>query len=176
MQPAKASLVPGLEQLEGMPDMITTVIAGASDDEVRWKPAPTRWSIVEVLGHLAHVEVHGFRGRTERILAEDNPLLENYDPDALVEAGAYRQPDLATALEEYRRERARSIELLRTIQPEHLTRPAVHGVLGPVTLGNLLNEWPFHDIGHMRQIAELIRTVRFYPHVGGWRQFYNPNP
>jgi hypothetical protein len=176
MQAAKASLVPGLEQLERMPDMIATVIAGATDDEVRWKPAPARWSILEVLGHLAHVEAHGFRGRAQRILAEDNPLLENYDPDALVATGAYQQPNVVTALELYRRERERSVELLRTVQPEDLARPAVHGVLGAITLGNLLNEWPFHDLGHLRQITELTRTVRFYPHLGAWRQFYKLNP
>src|SRR5688572_32630916 len=176
MQPATINFIPGLEQLERMPDMIATVIGGATDNEVRWKPAPTRWSILEVLGHLAHVEAHGFRGRVQRILAEDNPLLENYDPDALVAAGAYQHPDIATALGVYRRERERSIELLRTIRPEQLARSAVHGVLGTVTLGNLLNEWPFHDLGHLRQIAELVRTARFYPNVGAWRQFYNPNP
>src|SRR5215213_9110919 len=163
MQPAKASFIPGLEQLERMPDMIATVIAGATDHEVRWKPAPTRWSVLEVLGHLAHVEAHGFRGRAQRILAEDNPLLENYDPDALVAAGAYKHADIASALEVYRRERERSIELLRTVRAQDLPRPAVHGVLGTVTLGNLLNEWPFHDMGHLRQITELMRTVRFYP-------------
>jgi hypothetical protein len=176
MHPAKASVIPGLQQLERMPDMITTVIAGATDEELCWKPAPMRWSVLEVLGHLAHVETHGFRRRAQRILAEDNPLLENYDPDALVAAGAYKHADIASALEVYSRERAHSIELLRTIRAEDLARPAVHGVLGAVTLGNLLNEWPFHDMGHLRQITELMRTVRFYPNVGAWRQFYNPNP
>jgi hypothetical protein len=176
MQPAQASTVPGLEQLERMPEIINAIVAGASDEALRWKPSPTRWSVLEVLGHLAHVEVHGFRGRTERILAEENPLLENYDPDALIAAGAYDQPDVATALASYRRERARSVELLRSIRPEQLSRSAVHGVLGPVTLRNLLHEWPYHDVGHMRQVAELVRTARFYPHIGGWQQFYDPKP
>ena len=96
--------------------------------------------------------------------------------DALVAAGAYTQPDVATALAVYRRERAVSIELLRKVRAEDLPRPAVHGVLGAVTLDNLLNEWTYHDMGHLRQITELMRTVRFYPNVGAWRQFYNPNP
>ena len=176
MHPVQASHVPGIRQLEQMPQIVGAIVAGATDREVRWKPSATRWSVLEVLGHLTHVEVYGFRARVERILAEDGPLLANYDPDALIATGAYDQPDIATALAAYERERARSIELLKTIRSEQLLRGAVHGVLGPVTLGNLLNEWPFHDLGHMRQIAELIRTVRFYPHVGGWQQFYNPNP
>jgi hypothetical protein len=176
MHPARASAVPGLQQLEQMPDIVALLIDGATDEEVRWKPSPTRWSVLEVLGHVAHVEVHGFRRRAERIITEENPLLENYDPDALMATGAYEQRDGAAALAAYKQERARSVEFLRSVQPEHLRRTGVHGVLGAVTLGNLLNEWPYHDIGHMRQIAELMRTMRFFPHIGGWQQFYQPNP
>jgi hypothetical protein len=169
-------MTPGLEQLRSMPDVIASVVAGLTVDEAAWKPSPPRWSILDVLGHLAHVEVHGFRGRAERICSEDNPVLENYDPDAFCAAGVYRVPDVASGIEAFRRERLRSLELLATIPEPAFSRRAVHQALGPISLSDLLHEWPFHDLGHLRQIAELVRARKFYPHLGAWQRSYSINP
>ena len=57
-----------------------------------------------------------------------------------------------------------------------LVRTGVHGDLGPVTLRNLLNEWPLHDLGHVRQIAELVRARRFHPNLGPWQAIYPMKP
>jgi hypothetical protein len=40
-------------------------------------------------------------------------------------------------------------------------RTGVHSELGTITLGELLNEWANHDLGHIRQIAELYRARSF---------------
>lgn len=175
MSPATVA-IPGLTQLEAMPAVLRTTLSGVTEEEARWNPAPDRWSILQVLGHLVHVERLGFRGRVERILAEENPLLPGYDPDVFAADGSYALPDLETALGLYERERAASLALLKTIAASALARTAVHGELGPLTLENLLNEWPFHDLGHLRQIAELVRAVRFYPNLGPWQKFYSLKP
>jgi hypothetical protein len=52
--------------------------------------------------------------------------------------------------------------MLEALPPDSVTRTGVHGQLGPITAGNLLNEWPLHDLGHIRQVAELIRAVKYY--------------
>jgi hypothetical protein len=43
---------------------------GISDDDARWKPAPDRFSIAEVLAHLSHSEGHCYRMRVDRFLEE----------------------------------------------------------------------------------------------------------
>lgn len=169
-------MAPGYEQLESMPGILKALTWDISEDEARWKPSPHRWSILEVLGHLVHVEAHGFRNRAARILAEDNPRLDNYDPDALLVAGAYRQRSVLLALDIFGAQREQSLELLRSISTESWSRPAVHSALGSMTLGDLLHEWPLHDLGHLRQIAELIRAVKYYPHIGPWQKFYTLHP
>jgi hypothetical protein len=112
----------------------------------------------------------------ERILAEDNPLLPSYDPDVFAADGTYDHPDVESAFSAYERERALSLAVLKAIPASALSRLAVHGKLGPLTLSNLLNEWPFHDIGHLQQIAEIVRAVRYYPHLGPWQKFYTLKP
>ncbi len=163
---------PELSALRATPTILRLITEALTPEEARWKPAPKRWSVLEVLGHLAHVELHGFRGRVERIVTEDNPLLPSYDPDSFT----YQVPSLAEGLAAFDRERALSLGLLDTLPASALTRGGVHSSLGPLTVTNLLNEWPLHDLGHIRQVAELIRAVKYYPHIGPWQNFYSLQP
>ena len=57
--------LPGLAVLEQTPIIIEKIVWAASDEQLHWKPAPDRWSISEVLAHLADVEVAGFRERIQ---------------------------------------------------------------------------------------------------------------
>jgi DinB superfamily len=165
-----------IHMLEATPGILRSMLGDLTEEEGRWKPSPARWSITEVLGHLAHVESRGFRGRVERIGREDNPLLESYEPAGFAAAGVYAARGLPDALAEFERERSISVALLRSLPLEVLGRPGVHEKLGPLVAANVLNEWPFHDLGHIRQVAELVRSIRFYPNLGPWQKFYTIHP
>lgn len=165
-----------LSPLRATPTLLRELTATLDPADYGWKPSSTRWSVEEVLGHLIHVEALGFRLRAERILREDNPLLEAYDPDAFAAAGVYNGRTLAAALDEFTAERAASLAVLGTLNPASLDRPGRHSKLGDLVLSHLLHEWVFHDLGHIRQIAELVRSRRHYPHLGPWQQFYSVNP
>jgi len=70
MSPSRAEYaLPGLAVLEQSPIIIEKIVHLASDEQMHWKPAADRWSIGEVLGHLAEVEVMGFRERVEKMRA-----------------------------------------------------------------------------------------------------------
>jgi hypothetical protein len=176
MQRADVSVCPGYDQLRAMPQILRSLVAGVTQAEARWKPAPSRWSIMQVLGHLAHVEAHGFRGRLVKMLAEHNPTVANYDPDVLAAAGQYDGAGLSAAIDEFARQRELSLAVLRSLPADAAARTGVHSKLGPITIGALIHEWPFHDLGHLRQIAELVRAQKFYPHMGAWREFYTVQP
>ncbi len=171
-----SAAVPGLELLERTPEIVAWLVSGLDDSDARWKPAPDRWCALEVVGHLADIEVTGFRGRAEAMLAADHPRLPGIDPDAIAATGRYAALPLDQALERFREERARSVTLLRRLGPEDLLRTGEHGDLGPITLSHLLHEWPLHDLGHVRQIAELVRARRFHPFIGPWRPHYPMRP
>jgi len=48
--------------------------------------------------------------------------------------------------------------------------------LGEITLHQMLSEWASHDLGHLRQIAELYRAHAFHPYVGPFQKYSNPKP
>ena len=52
----------------------------------------------------------------------------------------------------------------------------MHKVAGEITLQQMLHEWAMHDLGHIRQIAELVRARRYWQAAGRLGQFYQLRP
>jgi hypothetical protein len=168
--------LPGLAVLEQTPIIIEKIVWACSDDQLHWKPAADRWSISEVLAHLTEVEVVGFRDRIQLMLEKDNPPLQAYDQNAAYASGRYSTSKARENLKKFCHERDRSLSALRYVSPRVLARPGQHAKLGPITVGQLLHEWAFHDLGHIRQIAELYRSRAFFPFIGPFQQFYTIKP
>ncbi len=168
--------LPGLAVLEQTPIIIEKVVWAATDEQLHWKPAMDRWSISEVLAHLAEVEVVGFRERIQKMLDRDNPALEAYDQNAAYAAGNYSSGKARDNLKKFCHERDRSLSSLRYVPAAMVSRRGQHSALGSITIGMLMNEWAFHDLGHIRQIAELYRSRAFFPLMGPFQRHYTIKP
>lgn len=171
---ASTHALPGLAVLEQTPIIIEKILWSASDDMMQWKPAPDRWSVGEVLAHLAETETI-FRGRIQKMLDEQNPKLESFDQNASYAAGKYAGKPREN-LKLYCHERDRTLSWLRYIPASMVERTGDHAALGRITVGHLMNEWSFHDLGHIRQILELYRSHAFYPNMGPFQKFSTVKP
>ena len=149
---------------------------GMDEDDVLWKPAPDRFSIAEVLEHLAHGEGHCYRARLDLFLEEENPLLEAYDTDTYIANDQYRERDPEESFAHFEEQRELNVELLRDLEDEKANLPAKHSSKGAITLSQMLFEWATHDVGHIRQICELKRARVFGPHLGPFAVEYNLKP
>ena len=172
---ANPSAIPGIAVLEQTPIIIEKIVLSATDEQMGWKPSTERWSISEVLGHLAEAEVLGFRERVRVMMETNNPAIEAYDQNAAHAAGKYAGLGREN-LKKFCHERDRSLSFLRYVSPDVLGRKGTHARIGTFTVGQLLNEWAFHDLGHIRQIAELYRARAFYPHCGPFQEYYTIKP
>lgn len=168
--------LPGLAVLEQTPIIIEKIVWSASDEQMHWKPSMERWSISEVLAHLADVEVVGFRDRVQKMLEKNNPELEPYDQNAAYAAGKYSSGKAREQLRTFCHERDRSLSMLRYVPAHAVGRIGQHEKIGQISIGQLMNEWAFHDLGHIRQIAELFRSRAFFPSMGAFQQFYTIKP
>ena len=52
----------------------------------------------------------------------------------------------------------------------------MHQKVGPITLAQMLHEWALHDLGHIRQIAELVRARKYLAGAGPLGSFYQLKP
>ena len=171
-----AHALPGLAVLEQTPIIIEKIIWSATDDQMRWKPSMDRWSISEVLAHLADVEVPGFRERVQMMLDKDNPKMAAYDQNAAYAAGKYSGGKAREHLKKFCHERDRTLSWLRYVPAVMVERTGYLEDVGAITIGQQMNEWAFHDIGHIRQIAELYRSRAFFPLIGGFQKYYTIKP
>lgn len=166
-----------LSILRQTPELLAKLLEEATDDAMLWKPAPERWSIAEVLGHLNHVESELYRIRVQRFLdQEDLPLFEGYDPEVFYAEGLYSGESGRVQLKRFARERWHSLALLYQLPAGAEQLPARHTRFGRITLDTMMNEWAYHDLGHIRQIAEVYRAVAFHPSMGNYREVYTPQP
>jgi hypothetical protein len=176
MQPASATDVqPAISLLEKTPRVLETLLGDLPPELLQWKPAPDRWSISEVLGHLAALE-QVYAQRTKRMLAESSPAILKYDLAGASSSGEYSRHSGAENLKQFLARRQSTIATLTGLSPSAGARTGVHSELGEIQLAHMLNEWANHDLGHLRQIAELYRAHAFHPHSGPFMKYSDPKP
>ena len=176
MQPASAiEIQPAVSLLGKTPQLLETLLGDLPGELLHWKPKPDRWSISEVLAHLAALE-QVYAERVLRIMAEDSPPLAKYDLDGAKARGDYSRGSAGESLAHFTRTRRSTLAMLTGLPASAGMRTAVHSELGTITLAHLLNEWASHDLGHLRQIAELYRAHAFYPNSGLFMKYSNPQP
>jgi hypothetical protein len=161
--------------LEKTPVLFETMLRDLPPDLLQWKPAPDRWSISEVLAHLTDIE-KVYSERVGRILAEDSPALQKYEQPGPSDGRAYSRGLAAGHLAHFVAARRASIDVLKRAPGSARSLTGKHSELGVITLAEMLNEWASHDLGHLRQIAELYRAHAFHPHCGPFQKYSNPKP
>ena len=144
-----------LERFRRGPELVAMSITGAAGAELDFVPAPGKWSVRQILCHLADGEiVAGARFRS--ILAEDNPLIVGYNQDAWAANLDYTHRKIAHALETFRHLRASSYDLLHAAPEAAFDRKFRHSERGPLSLMDLLRTY----VGHAEKHSEQISRVR----------------
>ena len=166
--------LPCLELLDSTPDILRGLMSELTEEDARWKPAEDRFSVAEVLAHLAHSEGHCYRMRLERFLSEERPEFE--PDDAQMYLDVYKNADPEEDFAHFEDQRETNIEMLRGLPADAGSRKAKHRAAGEITLSQMLHEWALHDLGHVRQIAELVRARRYLVGAGPLGADYQLKP
>jgi uncharacterized damage-inducible protein DinB len=133
-------------------------VRGLSETRLRRPEAAGKWSVIEVIQHLADSDlVAGFR--TRMVLSEDRPALQGYDQDRWAREFHYRDVSLDQALEQLRGLRAANLHLWRTLSRAQLERVGLHSERGPESVGHILQLMAAHDLVHRRQIDRILSST-----------------
>jgi len=168
--------LPGISQLENTPEILRLLLTGITEQQTQWKPEPGRWSIAEILEHLSHTEGHYFRLNIEAMVAGQDPELAPYDQESFAAEGVYSDRNAEDSFDHFEEQREDNLIFLNALPVHAADRTGRYPELGTLTAGQVLNEWAFHDLGHIRQIAELIRALNYYPEMGPIARQYQIRP
>lgn len=163
-----------VNQLAGNATRIEALVRGVSAEEASWKPDAEAWSILEVVNHLYDEEREDFRVRLDIILHQPEKQWPGIDPGGWVTQRKYNERDLGESLDNFLKEREKSLAWLRSIEYTDWNT-AYEAPFGTMRAGDMFASWVTHDQLHMRQIVELHRAlteVRAKPYslryAGSW--------
>jgi hypothetical protein len=157
--------------LSSTPEKLRREIRDLSPRQMKTRPAPDKWSIQEILAHLDDVEEVGMRARVGAMIEQDQPTLLPFDQEARAAEMKYNRKAPLASLARLTRQRRANVRWLRTLRPAQLTRRGVHQKVGEITAGEMIHEWAFHDLGHLKQILE-VKRYALWPRIGNLQAFY----
>ena len=143
-----------LERYRRGPEVLAVVLTGVFGEEEDFTPAPGKWSIRQIIAHLADAELVGAH-RMRQVIAENNPTLVAFDQDAWAQNLDYARRKPKQSLETFRRVRAENYELLKDLPESAYERTGNHTENGPMTLRRLLEGFANHAESHARQLQQI---------------------
>ena len=139
--------------LESAPALFGTLLEGLTEEEADRRPDPDRFTIREIIAHLADWDPV-FLERLTRMRAEDHPTLPGYDEGQWAIDHDYAHTDWREQLALFTERRYALAAFLRSCSPEEWARTANRPEIGILTIESQALLIPLHDLYHLRQIAE----------------------
>jgi hypothetical protein len=140
------------------PGKLVLLVEGLSVAQLSRRPAPDRWSIQEIVAHLADDElVCAYRMRM--ILSAPGTAIQAFDQDLWASIGRYAERDVPSSLEVFRVLRHANLELLHSLSAEQWEMYGIHAERGVESIREIAMYFAGHDINHFRQIDSIRRAL-----------------
>lgn len=147
-------------QLAAIPGFLQISFGGLSPADARMDGPAGCFSPVEQCWHLADLERDGYATRIRRLLAEDEPVLADFDGERVAQERRYKTLSLAAGLQSFREARLANLALLRSLAPDSWSRAGSQEGVGKVALCDLPVMMAKHDASHRQEIEAWLRTRR----------------
>ena len=146
-----------IQQYADGPKRLRGALAGTAAGAMKWRPAPEKWSVHEVICHCADSESNAY-ARVRYLLAEKEPLLIGYDQARWAVVLDYHNHPLEPALATIEAVRANTVALLRRLPEDAWQRGGRHTEIGPITVEEWLPIYAEHLEIHARQIERNLEA------------------
>jgi len=141
------------------PKKLAALIRGESRKQLTQKPAPGKWSITEILAHLADTEIV-CAWRLRHILGNNGAPVQAYDQNVWAETLDYIHRDASESLELFRMMRARNLALLKGLPKELWENYGVHQERGRESVALIVRLYAGHDLNHLEQVERIVKASR----------------
>jgi len=147
-----------IEALRLLPERLREEVEGLDEAQLRFRPGDGQWSIKEVIGHLRDfVEID--YDRLARMIAQESPLLLDYDQETLVREGNYQEADVREVLGELANFREQTVRVLTELVDANWARQGRHEETGRISIRQFVDQWAQHEAMHLEHIRALKRQA-----------------
>jgi len=129
---------------------------GVSEEEATFKPAPDEWSLKGILAHFIQGE-RFWHTRIDELASGYERFADDYggNEDVFIEATIAAYPTLQDMIQEYKRNKAETLNILANLPDDFVARKGSYWRLAH----DLLQD-PFHFDSHMEQMQVALAAAR----------------
>jgi uncharacterized damage-inducible protein DinB len=139
--------------LDMTPVTLARIIRNSDTAALTRPPAPGKWSIRDILCHLADCEIT-FAFRLRQTIAEAHHVIQPFDQEAWT--SVYNELDAHDALESFAALRRWNMLFIRAVGTEGESKPVRHPERGEMTFRTIVETMAGHDMNHLRQVEQLV--------------------
>jgi uncharacterized damage-inducible protein DinB len=144
-----------LELQAQTPELLAKLLAKASHEQMTTRPSKDKWSIGEILAHLAEDEL-ATAWRYRQMVEHCGLHLMGFDQDLWAQLGAYRSRVPHDSLTLFRLLRNANLQFLKQITQEQWECCGIHAERGRITIKDLVVHMASHDANHIEQIRTIL--------------------
>ena len=132
---------------------------GLTPKQLKWRPEPAKWSIAEIVAHLADTEIAaGWRLRS--VIGENGVTTQPFDQDAWASVFHYQKRDARRSVELFRVLRENNLAMLKEIPREAWDNYGMHLERGKETVAHMARMFAGHDTNHILQIEGIVKQLK----------------
>lgn len=135
------------------------LVKSAPAAKLHERPAPGKWTVSEILAHLADTEIV-VSWRVRSILGAPGTSIQAFDQNAWVSSGHYEKRDPHKSLEQFRALREANLALYESLTREQWKHHGMHAERGKETVEHIVRLMAGHDVNHIKQIERILTPKR----------------
>jgi NAD(P)-dependent dehydrogenase (short-subunit alcohol dehydrogenase family) len=137
------------------PKKLERIMARASTAKLKKRPAPDKWSVAEIVAHLADAEIV-IAWRVRSILGAPGTPIQAFDQESWVAAGHYDKRKPGESVAQFCAVRAANLALYKSLSPEQWKHYGIHSERGQETVEHIVRMIAGHDLNHLKQIEAIL--------------------
>src|SRR5262249_51047669 len=144
---------------QAAPNKLASLIKGKTRKQLSRRPAPAKWSIAEIIAHLADAELVT-SWRLRQVLCCNATPIQAYDQDVWAGTFDYSRRDPRQSLLNFRTLREANGALLKTVPRKLWENYGVYQERGNESISHVMRMTAGHDINHLRQVEGILKGTR----------------
>jgi len=135
------------------------LIHGLTPKQLKWKSEPGKWSIAEIVAHLADAEIVA-SWRMRSVIGASGTTIQPFDQDVWASVFQYAKRDAKQSLEVFRVLRENNLAMLKVIPRESWDSYGMHLERGKESISHLARMFAGHDTNHVLQVEGIAAQLK----------------
>lgn len=144
---------------QAAPKKLALLFKGKTKKQLSRRPAPDKWSVVEIVAHLADAEL-AIAWRIRQVLSNNAIPIQAYDQALWARTFDYARRDPRQSLTNFRMLREANLALLKSVPRKLWENYGVHQERGNESVSHVVRMVAGHDLNHLQQVERILKAKR----------------